>query len=147
MDEHKTNKDDVNAPAEERLERCVVEEREEENYRTEEHERGDKKDEESEEDEEDDKNEEEEDDEVEDNFTVLEDSGRPIVQKPGQERYDLFPLDKVYLCTGETRRREGPYLVERAENGKYALCDENGVSVKKGIWFERKHLVLEVYFR
>jgi hypothetical protein len=61
-------------------------------------------------------------------FIVAKDK-RPGVDDYGNE-YKYSPGDKVYLCT--SGQQEGPYKIEAAENGKYTLCDDYGITVKSG---------------
>lgn len=57
-----------------------------------------------------------------------------------------MPLDKVFLCPSGVQDREGPYLIEKTEDGKYSLCDEDGKTVKGGEMFEEGDLVLYNHF-
>ncbi|KAF8847728.1 hypothetical protein BDZ45DRAFT_754602 [Acephala macrosclerotiorum] len=84
--------------------------------------------------------------EVEEGFTFPEGGARPSVDHPGDGKYKFMPLDKVFLCLSGSQDREGPYLIEKAEHGKYSLCDEDGKTVKGGEMFEEGDLVLYDHF-
>jgi len=79
--------------------------------------------------------------EVEEEFTFPEDGARPSVDHPGDGKYKFMPLDKVFLCPSRTRIKEGPYIIEKTDNGKYSLCDEDGKTVKGGELFEEGDLI------
>ncbi|KAL5317336.1 hypothetical protein ACEPPN_014431 [Leptodophora sp. 'Broadleaf-Isolate-01'] len=84
--------------------------------------------------------------EVEEGFTLPKDGARPSVDHPGDGKYKFMPLDKVFLCPSGVQDREGPYLIEKTEDGKYSLCDEDGKTVKGGEMFEEGDLVLYNHF-
>ncbi|KAF3938033.1 hypothetical protein ABW19_dt0200522 [Dactylella cylindrospora] len=86
--------------------------------------------------------------EVEEAFTIPKDGARPGVDPPkdGAYVYKYMPLDKVYLQRAGTQNREGPYLVEKTENGKYSLCDEAFKPIKNGETFHEAELVLYSQF-
>ena len=85
--------------------------------------------------------------EVEEEYFFPEDGKKPLVDKPQDgKKYSFAPGDKVYLVKAEIQNREGPYLVEKPENGKYTLCDENGNTVNGGEMVEEKDLVSYNHF-
>jgi hypothetical protein len=54
-----------------------------------------------------------------------------------------MPGDEVCIRQSGSCAREGPYLIEKAESGKYTLCNFKGNTVRGGQKFEDK--VLELY--
>ncbi|OQV09881.1 hypothetical protein CLAIMM_13959 [Cladophialophora immunda] len=74
-------------------------------------------------------------------FVFPEDGKKPLVETYKQ-KYKFSPGDEVYIRQSGHRAREGPYLVEKAESGKYTLCNSEGVTVKNGQKFEDKELEL-----
>jgi len=65
-------------------------------------------------------------------------------KRPGvddyESEYKYSPGDKVYLYT--SGRQEGPYTIGAAENGKYTLCDDSGITVKSGRAYDEDDLKL-----
>ncbi|CZR64740.1 uncharacterized protein PAC_14639 [Phialocephala subalpina] len=84
--------------------------------------------------------------EMEEEFIFPEDGARPTIDPPRDGNYKFMPDDKVWLCPSGTQDREGPYLIEKTENGKYSLCDEDGRTARGGEMFEEKDLILYDYF-
>jgi hypothetical protein len=74
-----------------------------------------------------------------DNHDFVVGDKKPGVDDYGKE-YKYSPGDKVWLCV--FGQREGPYKVESAEDGKYTLCDEYGISAKGGNAFDEGDLEL-----
>ena len=60
----------------------------------------------------------------------------------GKDKYKYTAGDNVWLCPSGTRNREGPYMIQDAEGGKYSLCDDNGQPVKVGQTFGEEDLIL-----
>jgi len=73
-------------------------------------------------------------------FVFSEDGKRVGVDDYGKDICNFWPGDKVYLCSSGTQ--EGPYTIERAKDGKYTLCNDQGDSVKDGKEFEESELTL-----
>ena len=75
------------------------------------------------------------DDDFEEDIIVF-DENRERVIKAYEHVYNLKPGTKVFIrATGE-----GPYLIEKAEGGKYTLCDEKCNSAKEGQAFKEDEL-------
>ena len=55
----------------------------------------------------------------------------------GDQKYKFMPGDDVSIrdCP-----QEGPYLIEKVEDGRYTLCDFQGERVKEGQKFEEQAL-------
>jgi hypothetical protein len=70
---------------------------------------------------------------------VVADDKRPGVDDYGNE-YKYSPGDKVYLCV--SGQRECPYKIEAAEEGRYTLCDNSGITVKYGQAYDEDDLEL-----
>ncbi|KAH8807490.1 hypothetical protein F5884DRAFT_342501 [Xylogone sp. PMI_703] len=68
-------------------------------------------------------------------FIFSEDGKRVGIDNYGKDNYKFMPDDQVYLCSSDTR--EGPYTVERTENGKYILCADDGNTLKDENGFEK----------
>jgi len=85
--------------------------------------------------------------ETEEEVFIISDGGRPGVDHPGDSQHKFMPADKVYLCPRGSQNRKGPYLIERAENGKYTLCDVNTcITAEGGKWFAEEDMVLVSHF-
>lgn len=51
-----------------------------------------------------------------------------------------MPGDEVYILVSGGGGREGPYTIEKAEAGKYTVCDPDGKRLKRGQTFDEKDL-------
>ncbi|UPK96483.1 hypothetical protein LCI18_007418 [Fusarium solani-melongenae] len=76
---------------------------------------------------------------VDDPNFVIAKGKRPGVDDYGST-YIYSPGDMVYLII--SGRREGPYKVEGANDGKYTLCNSSGVTVKNGQAYHEHQLEL-----
>ena len=78
---------------------------------------------------------------AEEDFSFPSDGLKPFVDKPKGGGYKFKVADTVYLRLASAGEEEGPYLVARAQGGKYALCDDNDKMVKGGQMFDEAVLV------
>lgn len=68
---------------------------------------------------------------------------RPIYRpRAGLAESAFQPLDKIFIRVSEvTGQKEGPYLIEKDEGGRYSLCDEDGGTVKDGRVYDASELI------
>jgi hypothetical protein len=72
------------------------------------------------------------------NFVVAK-GKRPGVDDYGNN-YTYSPGDRVYLVISGCK--EGPYKIEGANDGRYTLCNDSGVTVENGQAYHENQLEL-----
>ncbi len=80
-------------------------------------------------------------------FFFPPDGKKPIIDSYGRSSYKFTPGDKVDIQSSTaTGSREGPYIIQAAEGGKYTLCDEYGKTAKDGNSYAEDELALHDEF-
>ena len=62
------------------------------------------------------------------------------MEEYGTQRYKFAPGDEVCICQSGSRAQSGPYLIEKAENGRYTLCNDDGKTIMGSQTYEDKDL-------
>ena len=62
------------------------------------------------------------------------------MEKYGNQKYNFAPGDEVCIRQSGSRAQSEPYLIEKAENGRYTLCNSEGKTVMGGQKYKDKDL-------